>query len=102
MAVFRCTARIPPGLPEGFKGLQRDSGIVYLPSAKCDSYAEVAQLVEHDLAKVGVAGSSPVFRSKSPNVGAFFIPDTRKATISANVFSHLLNWRGNHSFTLKS
>jgi hypothetical protein len=25
--------------------------------------AEVAQLVEHDLAKVGVAGSSPVFRS---------------------------------------
>ncbi len=27
--------------------------------------AEVAHLVEHDLAKVGVAGSSPVFRSKS-------------------------------------
>ena len=26
-------------------------------------YAEIAQLVEHDLAKVGVAGSSPVFRS---------------------------------------
>ena len=26
-------------------------------------YAEVAHLVEHDLAKVGVAGSSPVFRS---------------------------------------
>ncbi len=26
--------------------------------------AEVAQLVEHDLAKVGVAGSSPVFRSE--------------------------------------
>ena len=25
--------------------------------------AEVAHLVEHDLAKVGVAGSSPVFRS---------------------------------------
>jgi hypothetical protein len=25
--------------------------------------AKVAQLVEHDLAKVGVAGSSPVFRS---------------------------------------
>ena len=29
-------------------------------------YAEVAHLVEHDLAKVGVAGSSPVFRSKTP------------------------------------
>ncbi len=28
-------------------------------------YAEVAHLVEHDLAKVGVAGSSPVFRSKN-------------------------------------
>ena len=27
-------------------------------------FAEIAQLVEHDLAKVGVAGSSPVFRSK--------------------------------------
>src|SRR5438045_7323902 len=28
------------------------------------AYAEVAQLVEHNLAKVGVAGSSPVFRSE--------------------------------------
>ncbi len=27
------------------------------------AHAEVAQLVEHNLAKVGVAGSSPVFRS---------------------------------------
>ena len=27
-------------------------------------FAKIAQLVEHDLAKVGVAGSSPVFRSK--------------------------------------
>ncbi len=26
-------------------------------------HAKIAQLVEHDLAKVGVAGSSPVFRS---------------------------------------
>ena len=26
-------------------------------------YADVAQLVEHDLAKVGVAGSNPVVRS---------------------------------------
>jgi hypothetical protein len=30
-------------------------------------------LVEHDLAKVGVAGSSPVFRSKiSSDMGDFF------------------------------
>ena len=28
-----------------------------------DFTAEIAQLVEHDLAKVGVAGSSPVSRS---------------------------------------
>ena len=37
--------------------------------------AEVAHLVEHDLAKVGVAGSSPVFRSKevpSDEDGIFF------------------------------
>ena len=27
--------------------------------------AEIAQLVEHDLAKVGVAGPSPVFRSNT-------------------------------------
>ena len=41
-------------------------------------FAGIAQLVEHDLAKVGVAGSSPVSRSKhSPirvlnRVGFFF------------------------------
>ncbi len=38
-------------------------------------HAEVAHLVEHDLAKVGVAGSSPVFRSKtipSDKGGIFF------------------------------
>ena len=28
------------------------------------SFAEIAQLVEHNLAKVGVAGPSPVFRSQ--------------------------------------
>ena len=32
-------------------------------------FAEIAQLVEHNLAKVGVAGPSPVFRS-------FFIRET--------------------------
>ena len=30
--------------------------------------AEIAQLVEHDLAKVGVASSSLVFRSKEENI----------------------------------
>ena len=37
-------------------------------------FAEVAHLVEHDLAKVGVAGSSPVFRSENhpAKCGIFF------------------------------
>jgi hypothetical protein len=37
--------------------------------------AEVAHLVEHDLAKVGVAGSSPVFRSQSRSMRDFFSLD---------------------------
>ena len=44
--------------------------------------ADMAQLVEHNLAKVGVAGSSPVVRSiacKSPDVyPGFFIGDVAK------------------------
>ena len=35
-----------------------------IPNKKNGSYAEIAQLVEHNLAKVGVASSSLVFRSK--------------------------------------
>ena len=35
-----------------------------IPNEKYGSYAEIAQLVEHNLAKVGVASSSLVFRSK--------------------------------------
>ena len=41
--------------------------------------AEIAQLVEHDLAKVGVAGSSPVFRS-------FFYFRFRKTYFISNEF----------------
>ncbi len=36
-----------------------------MSSAIMDGHADVAQLVERDLAKVEVAGSSPVVRSKS-------------------------------------
>ena len=36
------------------------------------SFAEIAQLVEHDLAKVGVASSSLVFRSRYSET--FFCP----------------------------
>ena len=39
---------------------------VRVPFFALHVYAKVAQLVEHDLAKVGVAGSSPVFRSDVP------------------------------------
>ncbi len=35
--------------------------------------AKVAQLVEHDLAKVGVAGSNPVFRSFYLMIGDLWI-----------------------------
>ena len=43
------------------------------------TYARVAQLVEHDLAKVGVAGSNPVVRSTKPrppdiDPAGFFMP----------------------------
>ena len=49
--------------------------VVYLLPQK--RQAEVAQLVEHDLAKVRVAGSSPVFRSKNPQQGFFNSKDAR-------------------------
>ncbi len=35
--------------------------------------AEIAQLVEHNLAKVGVASSSLVFRSKEVKKTSFFV-----------------------------
>ena len=47
--------------------------------------AEIAQLVEHNLAKVGVAGSSPVVRSKNDSpatelAGLFCMPDLTVAS----------------------
>lgn len=38
--------------------------MIALGNHVCTHYARVAQLVEHDLAKVGAAGSSPVSRLK--------------------------------------
>ena len=48
-------------------------------------YAEIAQLVEHNLAKVRVAGSSPVFRSKqdSKSFPVFFMD-----SMTESVFLH--------------
>src|SRR5256885_1308270 len=50
------------------------------------AYAEVAQLVEHNLAKVGVAGSSPVFRSEleaesSADTGAILARHERRSVM---------------------
>ena len=46
---------------------KRAQKVYFMPSAaenaKFRRNAEIAQLVEHNLAKVGVAGPSPVFRS---------------------------------------
>lgn len=39
--------------------------VIIVPVRKHTTYAIVAQLVEYDLAKVGVAGSNPVFRSST-------------------------------------
>ena len=49
-----------------------DKGCAWRNFQSYFSNAKIAQLVEHDLAKVGVAGSSPVFRStiKSGNLHA--------------------------------
>ena len=41
---------------------------IFAPS---NNNAEIAQLVEHDLAKVGVASSSLVFRSNPDKIGVF-------------------------------
>ena len=41
------------------------SGSIPLSATNSMSFAKIAPLVEHDLAKVGVAGSSPVFRSSA-------------------------------------
>ena len=45
-------------------------------------YAKVAQLVEHNLAKVRVAGSSPVFRSTGCSSGGMVdTPDLKSCAL---------------------
>ena len=62
--------------PADCKRKQRGSNSVY-GSLKEDN-AEVAQLVEHNLAKVGVAGSNPVFRSRKKSLARMVeLVDTR-------------------------
>jgi hypothetical protein len=49
--------------------------LLYICTPQVLTQAEVAHLVEHDLAKVGVAGSSPVFRSNPALQRDFFSPE---------------------------
>ena len=55
--------------------VRAEASRLIMPSAAENAeYAEIAQLVEHNLAKVRVASSSLVFRSKrSKALGLFFI-----------------------------
>ena len=57
-------------MPKNFGGLKKKSYLCTRNQERCTlkqitrlQKAEIAQLVEHNLAKVGVAGPSPVFRS---------------------------------------
>src|SRR5258708_2963054 len=52
--------------------------------------AEVAQLVEHDLAKIGVAGSSPVFRSVDTNPARIHACCSTPCTTHASVLSSII------------
>ena len=49
-----------------------------IPNEKYGSYAEIAQLVEHNLAKVGVASSSLVFRSKTGHLRMTFVMENNQ------------------------
>lgn len=67
-------------LPTGInKKIQIDFGrlgmLLYICTPQVLKQAEVAHLVEHDLAKVGVASSSLVFRSNPALLRDFFSPD---------------------------
>ena len=48
------------------------------------SKAEIAQLVEHDLAKVGVASSSLVFRSASAEIAQLVEHDLAKVGVASS------------------
>ena len=50
----------------------KDVQVRFLSWAHIPRYAEIAQLVEHNLAKVGVASSSLVFRSRVNQFGSLF------------------------------
>ena len=50
--------------PKNFGGSEIMPTFASQSGKRLHRLAKIAQLVEHDLAKVGVAGSSPVFRSK--------------------------------------
>ncbi len=54
--------------------------------------AKVAQLVEHDLAKVGVAGPNPVFRSRTPELSPSMRTYVRRSTYQHRTEVRSLPW----------
>ena len=56
---------------------------------KEEEQAEIAQLVEHNLAKVGVAGPSPVFRSQIEQKERLGKALIRKAQVAELVDAHV-------------
>ena len=69
-------------------------------SGKSIHNAEIAQLVEHNLAKVGVAGPSPVFRSRRQSEKAAFLVCTRIVNLFAAPYRQ--NAVGSHYATPRS
>src|SRR2546430_2165539 len=68
MAFTRSGVRSPSPPLRGARGGRAVDGVGGRGYICCRN-AGIAQLVEHNLAKVGVAGSSPVSRSPSQQVG---------------------------------
>src|SRR5207244_7066588 len=62
--VLRQVAPVLPDVPDGRQAPRRPAFLEVPQVAKVVLHADVAQLVEHNLAKVGVAGSNPVVRSR--------------------------------------
>ena len=58
------------------RGHRFESDILHLCAAR------IAQLVEHNLAKVGVAGSSPVSRSEVKNAVRFSFKNDKASALS--------------------
>ena len=79
--------------------LAREGGLRY-PTPCALAHADVAQLVEHNLAKVGVAGSNPVVRSidDPTRAGTGILPgpafDLDKPRFGGHPYGDVAKWQG--------